>query len=116
MKKILRLILLAVLVCSSLYSDAQLTVSNTMSAQQLVQNVLLGVGVTATNITYTGASMAKGTFNGTNSNIGLGSGVLLTTGSIVNALGPNNAPGQGTDNGLLGNPLLTALSGDSTHD
>lgn len=95
---------------------AQLTVSNSMTPAQLVQNVLLGTGVTATNVTYTGSSLARGTFNGTNSNIGLSSGVLLTTGSIQNAAGPNTQGGAGTDNMLNGNAELDALAGIVTHD
>ncbi len=95
---------------------AQLSVSNTMTPQQLVQNVLLGTGVTATNITYTGSPIARGTFNGAASNIGLGSGVLLTTGSIFNAPGPNDKDNSGTDNLRPGNHDLNTLADTSTQD
>ena len=95
---------------------AQLTVSNTMTPEQLVQNVLLGAGVTATNITFTGSPNAKGTFNGSGSNIGLSGGILLTTGSIFNAPGPNNALNSGTDNSLPGDATLSNLAGTNTMD
>ena len=36
---------------------AQLTTTQTLTPQQLVQSVLLGSGVTATNITYTGDAL-----------------------------------------------------------
>src|SRR6185369_11357773 len=97
-------------------SYAQLTVSNTLTPQQLVQQVLLGAGVSATNITYTGSVLARGSFQGTASNIGLSNGVLLTTGSIFNAPGPNDLPGAGTDNFLPGSADLNTLSGIQTKD
>ena len=42
--------------------SAQLIVYDTLTAQQLVQEVLIGSGVSASNITYTGAENAKGAF------------------------------------------------------
>jgi len=70
---------------------AQLTVSRTApynNIHYLVQNLLLGSGVAASNITYTGDDTAIGFFNGTHSNIGLDSGLLITNGAITDALGP----------------------------
>ena len=82
----------------------------------LVNNVLLGQGVVATNITYTGFPQAIGFFNGMNSNIGLDSGVLITSGTIQNAVGPNNAGGQTANNGTPGYPLLNQLTTSPTLD
>jgi gliding motility-associated-like protein len=89
-------------------ANAQLTVSNTQTPQQLVQNVLLGPGVTASNITYNGAPNAIGYFSGS-SNIGLPSGLLLTCGDIINAPGPNNSTGASVSNNLPGDPDLDAI-------
>lgn len=89
-------------------SYAQITVSNTQTPQQLVQNVLLGPGVTASNITYNGAPNAIGYFSG-NSNIGIGSGLLMTCGDINNAPGPNNQTGASMSNNLPGDPDLDAI-------
>lgn len=97
-------------------SFAQLTVSGGTNATTLVQNTLLGTGVTATNITYSGSNQALGTFNGANSNIGLSSGIILCTGQINLATGPNNAGGSGNDNNGNGDPDLDALSGFQTFD
>ena len=87
-------------------TKAQLSVSGAMTPTQLVQNVLLGPGVIATNITYNGAPAAIGYFNGVASNIGLDSGLVLTCGDIVNAPGPNNLTGSSTSNNLPGDPDL----------
>jgi hypothetical protein len=70
-------------------AEAQLTVSGVLTPPVLVTNVLLGSGVTASGITYTGDVTARGEFNGTLSNIGFADGVLLSTGAIGNAVGPN---------------------------
>lgn len=88
---------------------AQLTTSTALTPAQLVQNVLLGSGVTATNITYNGAPLAIGSFIGTSSNIGLAGGVLMTCGDITNAIGPNNASGASTGNSLPGDPDLDQI-------
>jgi gliding motility-associated-like protein len=88
---------------------AQLTTSQALTPQQLVQNVLLGGGVTASNITYTGNLATRGTFNGVASNIGLPNGVLLTCGSNVNAIGPNNNSAINGSNGLAGDPDLDLI-------
>jgi len=61
---------------------AQLTVDGSLTPQQLVQTVLIGNGVSASNVTYSGAAIAIGSFNSNTSNIGLPSGILLTTGDI----------------------------------
>jgi len=90
-------------------SKAQLTTSTTMTPTQLVQNVLLGSGIVATNITYTGDAFARGTFNGTASNVGLASGVILSSGDISNAVGPNNQTGVSTSNGLNGDSDLDQI-------
>ncbi len=95
---------------------AQLTVSNFMTPQQLVQNVLIGTGVTVNNITYTGGASAIGSFNGSASNIGLASGVLLTSGDINQAPGPNNSSSAGIGNGLSGDADLDAICASQTHD
>jgi hypothetical protein len=68
---------------------AQLEVNNGMSPEGLVQDVLLGRGIVASNITYTGNSISIGQFNGLSTNLNIGNGVLLTTGSVQIAVGPN---------------------------
>lgn len=90
------LLLLPLFLLVALYTRAQLTVSRAVpynSVNYLVKNILLGNGVLVSNITYTGDDTAVGFFNGIKSNIGMDSGVLLTTGTVTNAPGPNNNSG-----------------------
>lgn len=97
--------------------NAQLTV-NQQAAQALVQNVLLGNGVTASNITFSGAGQMLGSFNGANSNIGLANGIILSTGRIQDAPGPNQSSGSGENLGQNGFvPLEQAIgNGAETQD
>lgn len=88
---------------------AQLTTNAAMTPTQLVQNVLLGTGITATNISFTGNINSKGSFNGSSSNIGLASGVILSSGNIANAVGPNNQSGVSTAFNTPGDPDLNII-------
>ncbi len=97
-------------------AQAQLTVNSTMTPTQLVQNVLLGSGVTASNITYNGSPLAIGSFNGSTSNIGLSAGVILASGDINTAIGPNNSGSAGSSLGESSDPDLDLISGNTTYD
>jgi gliding motility-associated-like protein len=98
-------------------AKAQLTTSTALTPTQLVQNVLLGGGVTATNIIYNGDPSAIGSFNGTASNIGLPAGVIMASGDVSNAVGPNNIGSQSTDFGTSSSdPDLTSIASGSLND
>ena len=97
-------------------AQAQL-ITNVDNATNLVKNVLLGPGVKVTNIKYNGAATAIGFFNGAKSNIGLTSGIVMTTGTVVGndgPRGPNNSESAGMDNGYAGNNLLDQIIAKET--
>ncbi len=80
-------------------SQAQLNVVSAtgMNPQQLVQNVLVGTGVTVSNVKFNGslgniASNQIGSFSTgiTPTNLGLISGLILSSGGVSGAIGPNN--------------------------
>jgi len=77
---------------------------------------LVGAGVVTTNVTYTGAEKAAGTFSGGTGIIGFESGLILSTGDIANAIGPNDSGSKSTNLGKPGDADLSVLSGHSTHD
>ncbi len=111
-------LLIAALFVSAL-SFGQLTTMNVApynSVQYLVDSVLIGQGIQTSNITFLGAPHAIGFFDGTNSNIGLDSGIVITTGDIANAVGPNNIGSQSTSNGLPGDAQLDLLTTNTTND
>lgn len=114
--------LLSILLFQQTYYAQLATVGN-QTPQQLVQNVLLGGGVTVSNIQYQGAAASIGYFNGANCNIGLNEGIIMTTGTIFNTgvgterygpHGPNDRTNAGVDNNQPGYGLLTSIVGNTT--
>ncbi len=113
-------------VASFVTAKAQLTTSTSLTPQQLVQNVLLGPGITATNITYTGYANAIGKFVSVNTGLGIDSGIVMTSGSVIandplgfgnfGPMGPNTSGSDGVANNGGGDPDLTAISGSQTFD
>lgn len=72
-----------------------------------IQNILFGNCVDVSNISFMGAnSAAIGYFSDSAATIGFDYGLLLTTGLIFNAIGPNTVQGAGTDLQMPGDWLL----------
>lgn len=63
-------------------STAQLVINNTYTPTQLVQNFLIGNGVTVSNVTINGGSDPRqfGYFTNANSNLPINSGIVMMTG------------------------------------
>lgn len=118
MNRTLKLAVLAVVIASfsTFTSTAQLVVDGTLTPEELVEDILVGEGVTVSNITYTGVASQRGYFDGTASNIGLDGGVILSSGDINIAVGPNNAGGAGQAVSGAGDPDLAALAGVTSVD
>lgn len=96
--------------------QAQLTVDSTFSPTAMVQS-LLGAGVTVTNITYTGDTVhASGTFSDPSGAFGILQGIMLTSGSVGTAPGPNNSDSEGPDNLQPGDALLDLYTIGFTQD
>jgi gliding motility-associated-like protein len=94
---------------------AQLNVSIAMTPTQLVQNVLLGGGVTASNVTYTGTTGSRASFTATASNLGLDAGVILCTGDATTIAGAATT-GVGTSSGGGSDNDLMMLSGQNIYN
>jgi hypothetical protein len=80
---------------------------------------LLGSGVTIVppSVGYTGPGTASGSFtDGLSSGIGIDEGIVLTTGTATDAVGPNVLEDTTTENGGGGNALLDGLIGIPTED
>lgn len=93
MKKIIRFFLLAFsLFYVVTIATAQFSVFATSNANSLV-NQIVGSGVQVTNITLNCNSLASGIFTATNTNLGLSSGIILSTAEVAEAVGPNDSPG-----------------------
>lgn len=89
--------------------------ATTYSAEQLITDVFLGDCLEASNITFTGATGAIGSFtNG--ASIGIEEGIILTSGSAVAAEGPNNSGSSTLDNTGGSSILLENMTGETTYD
>lgn len=90
-------LLAAAITAAALSGDAraQLVVNSSMTPEQLVNDVLLGGGVSVSNITFNGGSATVlneqiGSFNGVNCNVGIEEGLFFASGSVEEGVGPNN--------------------------
>jgi gliding motility-associated-like protein len=93
--------LLFIVLLIPLSAFSQLTVSTGQTPNQLVQNVLVGSGVTVSNVTYSGAPGSIGYFTGGNgTNLGIHSGIVMSTGVVD---GSNGQP-------LIGSPASNFVS------
>lgn len=115
----MKLISIILIIILPFIGGAQLLTQGGVPAN-LVQNVLLGPGVNISNITYTGSTGAIGQFTANGTNLGMSSGIVMTTGTITNngagPHGPNNQEDAGIDNSQPGYSLLSNLVGTQTFD
>ena len=112
---------ISLLLISSTISFAQLTTNTGINPQALVQNTLIGPGVTVSNITFNGAPSSIGSFTGTGTNLGIANGIIITTGTVIDngngPHGPNNQANAGQINGGAGSTLLSGIiGGGQTYD
>ena len=82
----------------------------------MVENIV-GEGIMFDNVTFQGAYASRGIFaNGGSTNLGIGSGIFLTSGAGYVIPGPNTSSSAGTSNGLGGHPSLNAITTATTYD
>ncbi len=81
-----------------------------------VVSKLVGAGVTVSNVSYTGAPEAIGLFTGGTGIVGFESGIILSTGQIADAVGPNVSSSTSTDFGLPGDADLDNRNVGTTFD
>ncbi len=96
---------------------SQLVASPTATAQQGVE-LLMGPGAEAFNITSTGNANQVGTFTCINCGIGFSSGMIVATGNVTVAQGPNNIGSSTVGGGNFGvsDPDLAILTNLSLND
>ncbi len=99
-------VLVALLCIFYQQSYAQLIVQPESIALNLAANIA-GDGVAISNATLTCPEEGAGIFNGLTSNIGLGSGILLTTGTVMEASGDNSESASSSGGGQPDTDLQT---------
>lgn len=102
---------------ASFAGRAQVTVDNSLTVEELVNEVILGDGVNASNITYNGMPgdmipAHVGTFDATASDFPIGQGMVMATASI----GIVNGTGIGIeDPNIQNDPDLLAIAGSAVN-
>ncbi|MBV6403871.1 MAG: hypothetical protein GFGODING_00618 [Flavobacteriales bacterium] len=103
-------------------AQAQLLINNAPTPQNLVLNTLLGGGVAANNVLYNGMAGAPGgqagcgAFTASGTNLGLASGIILSTGSVLDAPGMGDITFASTSIFGGSDPDLQLLSGVQISD
>lgn len=111
-------LIFAFLLATPLLAMGQLTVDDGITAESAVIDILAGGGVNIQNITFSGDNNQIGAFNSENSNVGLNSGIILSSGSVLGAIGPNNTSSHTEAGGNMGatDPDLEILTGAANND
>jgi len=118
MKKLLRTSLGLPLFFAASIANAGLVVVDGASDTELSQQIA-GNGISITSSAIVGAAQSFGTFSGgMSAGIGFESGIMLSTGNVGDAVGPNSSDDTSTPFGNAGSSMLNALlpSGQSTKD
>jgi len=112
-----KLNLLFALLAAGAFSQAQLTVNNNLTADEVVQ-LLVGPDVTFSNVTFSGGSNQKGSFDATTAILGTTSGVMLASGDIANGIGPNTNCCSSLGGGFFGatDPDIDQLDPGFSHN
>lgn len=90
-------------------ADAQLAVDDTLTPEELV-NILLGPdsGIAVSNVSLTGDPRCIGAFTG-GAELGVNEGIVVSSGQVVDSVGPNLSDGTTTDFGMPGDSFLDTL-------
>jgi gliding motility-associated-like protein len=112
-----KLIISLLVIFMPIISFGQITIDTTKTAQYLVENILVGAGVSVSNITYTGSVVSLGDFNnGNTTNIGMDEGIILSTGDVTHIAGPNLLPNTQTNTLGGSDPDLASLVTNPIYD
>ena len=83
---------------------------------QLVNDVFLGDGAKAGNISFSGSNNAVAYFYDREQMTGLQEGIFMTTGDVDLARGPNKSQFKGNFNYMAGDELLESIAHGKTYD
>jgi len=102
----------SLIILSFFQLNAQIIIDNTAPYDNpawMVDNVLLGGGVTTSNIVYQGDSAQIGWFDAVNTNLGINNGIVMCTGDVY-ALDPINGGGFPLIANTVTDPDLLAVA------
>lgn len=116
----MRLKIIALILTTIVFKiNAQLIVSNTLTPTQLAQ-LISGPGVQISNPVINCGQNGYGKYNALSSNLNISEGLLLTTGKISNAIGPNDSTNTtwyfGNKTSANTYTLLNSYTGRTTYE
>ena len=98
------------------FASAQLVVDTTFNDPNGISTFLTGAGITLSNMTINCHNQGISMFDASNTNLTIGSGMIMSTGSVLDAIGPNTNGSTTTAAQGAGDSDLDALSGSQTFD
>lgn len=112
-------LILVTLVLSVASLQAQVSVDNTLTAQQLVEDYLVGEGVQVANITINGqpagtVNTQAGLYNGPSNVVSFDQGLVMASGNVVDAV--TGGFGGSMNNPVVNDSDLVSISGLSYDD
>ena len=113
----LSFVLVAMITCSNSFS--QLIIDQAVNAVDGVTDVLLGAGISVSNITSpVGTNNQIGAFSCPDCNLGIGEGIVMASGTCTGAAGPNTTSATSSVQSGFGasDPDLSMLAGGSLND
>jgi hypothetical protein len=120
MKKILLILSILALFVAPAKSNLEVSTNLSNDPEEFIRNFLEGNGVVIQNIRITGNTSAQnsqfGIFDGRASNIGLESGIIISTGKALDAPGPNNSRDKTFEYSRSGDQDLQDIVGRNTLD
>ncbi|MFT3886411.1 MAG: choice-of-anchor L domain-containing protein [Flavobacteriales bacterium] len=111
----IRVLLLACSALIATVTNAQLTVNSQTDLRRLAESIT-GPGVVIANPQITCHAKGYGQFHYTGSLLGVNEGVILTSGRITDAIGPNDAENTSFQQGTDGDNILNKVTGRKTND
>lgn len=101
----------------NIYEKGTLTVlPDQYTPEQLVLDILISGCVEASNVQYTGHADAIGFFDNASHLIGINDGIIMSSGRVITALGPNSSGSSGTNLQQPGDAALQSLVNGTTYD
>jgi PKD repeat protein len=116
LSKPINVFLLAAFLFNAQAVSAQLVVDSIYDIPTMANDFFDGSCVDLVSVTYQGSPMNMSFFEGSQSNIGLDMGILLSSGNVFDAVGPNDLSGTTTWLNLPGDADLEALTMFTTYD
>ena len=92
-----------------------LQVTSEITPEEMVE-MLIGTGLEFSNVVFTGAEISRGSFWGGPGNIGVTNGIILTSGSVYLAPGPDTTESAQYNNSGDGDDDLAILGGGNSYD